>query len=135
MISLKQVYLLSTDWANKLVTDAQGLDARERHKAEFYMRQIANAVAPSNFVLTNPELLRETLSSNAENLVRGMQMLSLRTSRPAAATCASANRISSRFEVGRNTRARPRQGRLSERADAAHPIHADDRESAQGPCC
>ena len=39
------------------------------------MRQIANAIAPSNFVLTNPELLRETLSSNAENLVRGMQML------------------------------------------------------------
>src|SRR2546423_8649734 len=39
------------------------------------MLQIANAVSPSNFVLTNPELLRETLASNAENLVRGMQML------------------------------------------------------------
>ena len=39
------------------------------------MRQIANAISPSNFVLTNPELLRETLSSNAENLVRGMTML------------------------------------------------------------
>jgi len=39
------------------------------------MRQIANAIAPTNFVLTNPELLRETLASNAENLVRGMQML------------------------------------------------------------
>ena len=44
-------------------------------KAEFYVRQIANAIAPSNFVLTNPELLRETLSSNAGNLVRGMHML------------------------------------------------------------
>ena len=39
------------------------------------MRQIANAISPSNFVLTNPELLRETLTSNAENLVRGMHML------------------------------------------------------------
>ena len=39
------------------------------------MRQIANALSPSNFVLTNPELLRETLTSNAENLVRGMHML------------------------------------------------------------
>ena len=39
------------------------------------MRQIANAVSPSNFVLTNPELLRETLTSNADNLVRGMRML------------------------------------------------------------
>src|SRR5262249_46484712 len=44
-------------------------------KAEFYVRQIVNAVSPSNFVFTNPELLRETLSSNAENLVRGMHML------------------------------------------------------------
>ncbi len=39
------------------------------------MRQIANAIAPSNFVLTNPELLRETLASNAGNLARGMHML------------------------------------------------------------
>ena len=39
------------------------------------MRQIANALSPSNFVLTNPELLRETLLSNADNLVRGMRML------------------------------------------------------------
>ena len=39
------------------------------------MRQIANAVSPSNFVLTNPELLRETVLSNADNLVRGMRML------------------------------------------------------------
>ena len=51
------------------------LDPHTRQKAEFYIRQIANAVSPSNFVLTNPELLRETLSSNAENLVRGMTML------------------------------------------------------------
>ena len=49
------------------------LDEHTRQKAEFYVRQIANAVSPSNFVLTNPELLRETLRSNAENLVRGMQ--------------------------------------------------------------
>ena len=39
------------------------------------MRQIANAIAPSNFVLTNPELLRETVASKAGNLVRGMHML------------------------------------------------------------
>ncbi|MFZ0839981.1 MAG: class I poly(R)-hydroxyalkanoic acid synthase [Xanthobacteraceae bacterium] len=98
---LKQVYLLSTDWANKLVTDAQGLDARERHKAEFYIRQIANAVAPSNFVLTNPELLRETLSSNAENLVRGMQMLA-QDIEAGGGDLRIRQSDSSRFEVGRN---------------------------------
>ena len=72
---LKQAYLLTARWANKLVTDAEGLDPHTRQKAEFYVRQIANAVSPSNFVLTNPELLRETVTSNAENLVRGMRML------------------------------------------------------------
>jgi polyhydroxyalkanoate synthase len=98
---LKQVYLLSTDWANKLVTDAQGLDARERHKAEFYIRQIANAIAPSNFVFTNPELLRETLSSNAENLVRGMQMLA-QDIEAGGGDLRIRQSDSSRFEVGRN---------------------------------
>src|SRR6187551_2893141 len=72
---LKQAYLLTTQWADKLVTDAAGVDELTRKKAEFYVKQIANAISPSNFVLTNPELLRETLSSNAENLVRGMAML------------------------------------------------------------
>jgi polyhydroxyalkanoate synthase len=72
---LKQAYLLTARWANQLVDEAEGLDPHTRQKAEFYVRQIANAVSPSNFVLTNPELLRETMTSNAENLVRGMRML------------------------------------------------------------
>jgi poly[(R)-3-hydroxyalkanoate] polymerase subunit PhaC len=72
---LKQAYLLTTRWADHIVKDAAGLDPHTRHKAEFYVRQIANAISPSNFVLTNPELLRTTLSSNADNLVRGMHML------------------------------------------------------------
>jgi polyhydroxyalkanoate synthase len=72
---LKQAYLLTARWADHLVKDAEGLDAHTKQKAEFYVRQIANAISPSNFVLTNPELLRETLQSNASNLVRGMHML------------------------------------------------------------
>src|SRR6185295_18547768 len=72
---LKQAYLLTVQWANHLVSDAKGLDPHTQLKAEFYLRQIANAVAPSNFVLTNPEIFRETLTSNAENLARGMHML------------------------------------------------------------
>ncbi|MGA8386895.1 MAG: class I poly(R)-hydroxyalkanoic acid synthase, partial [Pseudolabrys sp.] len=73
---LKQAYLLTAQWADKLVKDTAGVDEHTRKKAEFYVKQIANAISPSNFVLTNPELLRETFSSNAENLVRGMRMLS-----------------------------------------------------------
>ena len=72
---LKQAYLLSARWADGMVNDAAGLDPHTKQKAGFYVRQIANALSPSNFVLTNPELLRETLASNADNLVRGMRML------------------------------------------------------------
>jgi polyhydroxyalkanoate synthase subunit PhaC len=73
---LKQAYLLTVQWSERLVKDAAGVDEHTRKKAEFYVKQIANAISPSNFVFTNPELLRETLLSNGENLVRGMHMLS-----------------------------------------------------------
>src|ERR1700675_427609 len=72
---VKQVYLLSTQWAQDLVHNAEGLDPHTRKKAEFYVQQITNALAPSNFVLTNPEILRETLASNGDSLVCGMKML------------------------------------------------------------
>jgi polyhydroxyalkanoate synthase subunit PhaC len=72
---IKQLYLLTTQWAQDLVRNADGLDPHTRKKAEFYVQQISNAIAPSNFVLTNPEVLRETLATNGDNLVRGMKML------------------------------------------------------------
>src|ERR1700676_2541934 len=72
---LMQLYLLTTQWAQDLVRDAEGVDPHTRKKAEFYVQQISNALAPSNFVLTNPEVLRETLASSGDNLVRGMKML------------------------------------------------------------
>ena len=70
-----QLYLLTTQWAQDLVRNAEGLDPHTRKKAEFYVLQITNALAPSNFVLTNPEVLRTTLASSGDNLVRGMKML------------------------------------------------------------
>ncbi|WP_102867812.1 PHA/PHB synthase family protein [Pseudovibrio exalbescens] len=72
---VKQMYLQTTQWAEHLVEGATDVDEHTRHKAAFYVRQITNAMAPSNFILTNPELLRETMTSNGENLVKGMEML------------------------------------------------------------
>jgi polyhydroxyalkanoate synthase subunit PhaC len=103
---LKQTYLLTVKWANELVKNTHGLDPLTQHKAEFYVRQISNAIAPSNFILTNPELLRETLSSNAENLVRGMRNLA-----EDIAAGGGDLRIrqsdASKFEVGRNLAVTP----------------------------
>jgi polyhydroxyalkanoate synthase len=72
---IMQLYLLTTQWAQDLVRNAEGVDPHTRKKAEFYINQIINALAPSNFVLTNPEVLRETLAQNGDNLARGMSML------------------------------------------------------------
>jgi polyhydroxyalkanoate synthase subunit PhaC len=103
---LKQAYLLTTNWANHLVSDAGGLDPHTKHKAEFYMRQIVNALSPSNFVLTNPELLRETLTSNAENLVRGMHMLA-EDIEAGGGSLKIRQSDSSMFAVGRNLATTP----------------------------
>jgi len=73
--ALKQTYLVTTRWAEDMVQEAEGLDPHVKHKAEFLVRQVSNAISPSNFVLTNPELIRETLSSSGENLVKGMKNL------------------------------------------------------------
>jgi polyhydroxyalkanoate synthase subunit PhaC len=103
---LKQAYLLSARFANELVCEAEDLDPHTRQKAEFYVRQIANAISPSNFVLTNPELLRETLSSNAENLVRGMHMLA-EDIEAGGGDLRIRQSDSSMFEVGRNLAVTP----------------------------
>ncbi|SEO07952.1 class I poly(R)-hydroxyalkanoic acid synthase [Bradyrhizobium sp. OK095] len=72
---MMQLYLLTTKFAQELVHDAEGLDPQTRRKAEFYVQQLTNAISPSNFVLTNPEVLRATVASNGENLARGLKML------------------------------------------------------------
>ena len=103
---LKQAYLLTAQWGDRLVKDAAGVDEATRKKAEFYVKQIANAISPSNFVLTNPELLRETFSSNAENLVRGMQMLS-EDIKAGHGTLKIRQSDPSVFDVGRNLAVTP----------------------------
>ena len=73
--ALKQLYLATSRWAGELVDDAEGVDEHTRHKARFYIEQFANAISPTNFPATNPEVVRETLETSGDNLVRGMRML------------------------------------------------------------
>jgi polyhydroxyalkanoate synthase len=103
---IKQAYLLSAQWAEQLVAGADDLDPHTKQKAEFYVRQIANALSPSNFVLTNPELLRETVQSHAENLARGMQMLA-EDIEAGGGDLKIRQSDASQFEVGRNLAVSP----------------------------
>nr|WAW84753.1 poly(3-hydroxyalkanoate) polymerase [Xanthobacter sp.] len=104
--ALKQAYLVTSDWAQNMVDEAKGLDPHTKHKAEFLVRQIANAISPSNFVLTNPELIRETLHSSGENLVKGMQNLTADLM-AGQGTLKIRQTDLSAFEVGRNLATTP----------------------------
>ncbi|HNQ91523.1 MAG TPA: class I poly(R)-hydroxyalkanoic acid synthase [Alphaproteobacteria bacterium] len=72
---LRQSYLLTSKWLQKAVRDADGLPQKERDKLDFYTRLFVDALAPTNFAMTNPEVLRETMSSGGQNLLRGLENL------------------------------------------------------------
>jgi polyhydroxyalkanoate synthase len=68
----KQSYLITSRWAEDLTRNTEGVDEKTRKKALFYLNQMLAAMSPSNFAFTNPEVVRTTLATNAENLVQGM---------------------------------------------------------------
>ena len=72
---IKQSYLLTSRWMQDTVRDVEGLDDKTAQKVDFYTRQFADALAPTNFLATNPTALRETLDSKGENLVQGLENL------------------------------------------------------------
>ncbi|HEY1721065.1 MAG TPA: class I poly(R)-hydroxyalkanoic acid synthase [Magnetospirillaceae bacterium] len=72
---IKQSYLLSARWIQGVVGGVQGLDEHTARKVDFYTRQFVDAMAPSNFVLTNPEVLRATAETGGENLIKGLNNL------------------------------------------------------------
>ncbi len=72
---IKQSYLLSARWMQSMVRDVEGLDEKTAKKVDFYTRQFVDAMAPSNFAVTNPEVLRTTMESGGENLLKGLSNL------------------------------------------------------------
>ncbi|MDI9408530.1 MAG: class I poly(R)-hydroxyalkanoic acid synthase [Candidatus Pacebacteria bacterium] len=72
---IKQSYLLTARWLKANVQSVEGLDDKTARKVEFYTRQFVDAMAPSNFVMTNPEVLRATVESGGENLLKGLKNL------------------------------------------------------------
>jgi polyhydroxyalkanoate synthase len=72
---IKQSYLLSARYVQNIVKNVDGLDDKTAQKLDFYARQFVDALAPTNFLLTNPEVLRRTVETGGENLVRGLNNL------------------------------------------------------------
>ena len=116
---VKQAYLVTSRWAADMVEHVDGLDEHTRHKASFYVKQVSNAISPSNFILTNPELFRETVASNGENLVRGMKMLAEDIA-AGKGDLKLRQADSSTFEIGKNLATTP--GKVVGRSDVAEII-------------
>ncbi len=72
---VKQSYLLVSRWMQSTVRRVDGLDPQTARKVEFYTRQLVDALSPSNFVTTNPKVLRTTLETGGENLLKGLENL------------------------------------------------------------
>jgi polyhydroxyalkanoate synthase subunit PhaC len=72
---IKQSYLFSAEAILSAVNRVDGLNPKTAHKVEFYTRQFVDAMAPSNFLATNPEVLQTTIETGGENLLRGLTNL------------------------------------------------------------
>lgn len=69
----KQAYLLNTRFAEGVLDQTEGIEPRARRMIEFQLRLLTSALSPSNFPITNPEVVRETVATNAKNLVQGIR--------------------------------------------------------------
>jgi polyhydroxyalkanoate synthase len=72
---LKQAYLLNARWLQETLPASPGLDPKTKRKVEFYTRQLVDALAPTNFAATNPQVLRLALESKGESLRKGLENL------------------------------------------------------------
>jgi len=72
---IKQSYLIAAKHLHQTVGSVEGLDDQTAKKVDFYTRQYIDALSPSNFLMTNPEVLRETVASGGQNLVKGLNNL------------------------------------------------------------
>ncbi|KOO09488.1 class I poly(R)-hydroxyalkanoic acid synthase [Vibrio hepatarius] len=72
---IKQSYLLFSKTYMQTIDSIEGLDEKSKERLSFFSRQAINALSPSNFIATNPELLKLTLEQNGENLLAGLDQL------------------------------------------------------------
>ncbi|MDP1717264.1 MAG: class I poly(R)-hydroxyalkanoic acid synthase [Burkholderiales bacterium] len=72
---IKQSYLIAAKHLHQSLGKVEGLDQKTSQKVDFYTRQYIDALSPSNFMLTNPEVLREAVNSGGQSLVKGLNNL------------------------------------------------------------
>lgn len=72
---IKQSYLLYSHTMKETIDSIEGLDEKAKERLSFFARQAINALSPTNFIMTNPEIAKLTVETNGENLIKGMELL------------------------------------------------------------
>ncbi|ESQ89575.1 poly(R)-hydroxyalkanoic acid synthase [Asticcacaulis sp. AC460] len=111
---MRQSYLLSSNWLNKLIGSVDDIDPLVKRRAEFFTKLLTDAMSPANFLLTNPVAINALLDSKGETLVKGMQMFADDLARGDGKLKISQADYS-RFKVGENVATTP--GKVVYRGD------------------
>ena len=72
---IRQAYLITSRWMIETMSNIDGLAESDRAKVIFHTRLLADAFSPSNFLLTNPEVLRTMMDTGGQSIMKGMQNL------------------------------------------------------------
>ena len=103
---IKQSYLIAARHIHDTVSGVDGLDDQTQKKVNFYTRQYIDALSPSNFAMTNPEVFRETVKSHGQNLLKGLNNL-LRDVEEGGGNLRVKMTDTSAFELGKNVATTP----------------------------
>lgn len=105
---IKQSYLLHSRSLLNLVNSVEGLNDETRNQVDFYTRQLVNAHAPTNSIFTNPEVIRQTLATKGQNLLKGMEQLTQDLKESAEGLNISMTDVNA-FNLGENVATTPGQ--------------------------
>ncbi|MBV5299739.1 MAG: class I poly(R)-hydroxyalkanoic acid synthase, partial [Rhodoferax sp.] len=98
---IKQSYLITASHVHGTVSSVEGMDENSKKKVDFFTRQFIEALAPTNFAATNPDVLRETVKTSGQNLLAGFKNL-LRDIEAGDGELRVKMADTSAFEMGRN---------------------------------
>ena len=99
----QQGFLLTEDWVEAATTNIPGLSAADEKAMSFAARQLCDVFSPSNFLFTNPEVIRRTQEEKGANLTKGVSHLVKDTVDAMTGT----GRLNSPFKVGENLATTP----------------------------
>lgn len=104
---LKQSYLLQSQTLLGMVEKTTGISEHNKKKVEYFVRQLVNALSPSNFASLNPEVIRKTLETGGSNLIAGFAQLQKDMEESVRGALNIAMTDTSAFQVGRNLATTP----------------------------